>query len=166
MLIQPQFVLLQPSSFLAHWVKHTSQTCPLNSWLSGKKSSPWMRLYTKKNVINITLTVLLASPFVTSKTNRDCSGAWFLNCTQKSMSHYLWWLYKASLVLFEDSWWYPDTPLYGTPDYHSVVLATILHILDTQIFDDIFPNAVLFHVQLSWDHLNSQSTIALSVRRW
>ena len=73
------------------------------------------------------LTVLLSSASVTLETSTDISGAWFLGCTQKSMSHHQSWLYEASLVQFEDARWRPDTSAFGTPsDHYSVALAPFL----------------------------------------
>ena len=51
----------------------------------------------------------LASASAMSETSTDYSNAWFPSFTQKSMSHFYWWLYKASLVQFKDAWWCPDT---------------------------------------------------------
>ena len=73
------------------------------------------------------LTILLSSASVTSETSTDSSGAWFPDRTQKSMSHHQWWLYKTSLVQFEDAQWCPDTPACGAPsDQHSAALAPFL----------------------------------------
>ena len=94
----------------------------------------------------MTLTVLLSWALVTST---DYSGAWFLGCTQKSISHLvmtikqvlftlkmlnvLTHLYAVLLwIIIQQSWhhFYADFP-------------------QIQIFGDNLPNTVLFFVQLT-----------------
>ena len=49
----------------------------------------------------------------------DSFGTYCQGCTQESMSHPQWCLYKATLVKSEDTWGCPDTPVCSTVDYHS-----------------------------------------------
>ena len=95
--------------------------------------------FTSKNVIHITIFSIWFS--------------WFLQ--PQDVGHYRWLLWFSLKTFY-------DTAAGGAlHDYHSAVLAQFCSDLHHfQIFGDNLPNTVLFHIQLTRKHLNSQPTIA------
>ena len=110
----------------------------ITDWSHGPAARPCCRqcpLHWLTWSILLTLGFVLVSlTLVTLEIFTDCYSAWILGHTQKSMSHLLWWLYKASVVLYEDTWWYTDTPTCGAPsDSHLAILAPFWHWLSSVI---------------------------------
>ena len=119
------------SSYALSEAYTTGSPCRFVDWSSGPVARtccghcPHIEEYDQHDWL-LTLTVLLSSVLTTSETSTDYSGTWFPGSTQKSMSHHQRWLYKASLVQFEDTWWCSDTPTCDTPsDYHLAVLCRL-----------------------------------------
>ena len=100
----------------------------------------------------VTLTVLLSAMLETSI---DCSSAWFLGHTQKSLSYHQWRLYTASLVQFEDTKWCPGTPecFWSSFEVWHNFCTDFQH---AQIFRDNLASNVLFHVMITSNHMKSQ----------
>ena len=113
MVKQSQFVLPQLSSLYALWVKHMPQDflvdllidCLALWQILTENNAPHDKECNQQG-----FDFWLPSVLAISETFIDCSGTLFLGQTQKSMSCYQLWLYKACLFQFEDDRWCHGTP--------------------------------------------------------
>ena len=152
---QPQFALPQLSSLLVHWAKEMPQDLSVDLLIDHLDL--WQELTVDDNshteewltwLWRLTLNVLLSLASATSDSSTESSGAWFLGCTKKLMSHHQW--------LSSKQVWFILKMLNDVLTHmHALLLLIIIQQLwhhfcsdfpNTQIFGDNLPNTVLFHV--------------------